>query len=153
MVASTTNQSPMNALSFRLANTMGSNIYCVLMLVSWVAGVPPNHHLSFHGFSIQKNNHFWIPHLWKPLIMVTPSKWPQLSRIVWICLDHNDRKLPPRVRSPSAAKPPPSIVVAPAFFTFDVGIPTLCPQPAFNTPKRSPIILLQFQEFISDVFR
>ena len=70
---------------------MGSNIYCVLMLVSWVAGVPPNHHLSFHGFSIQKNNHFWIPHLWKPLIMVTPSKWPQLSRI---CLDMSGSQRP-----------------------------------------------------------
>ena len=41
------NQCPF--IIFRLANTMGSNIYCVLMLVSWVAGVPPNHHLSFHG--------------------------------------------------------------------------------------------------------
>ena len=48
--------------------------------------------------------------------------------------------MPPRVRSPSAAKPPPSIVVARTSLTFVCcwimgicSIPTSCPQPSFNS--------------------
>ena len=68
-----------------------------------------------------------------------------LNECIWSIASHTSNDytcapaMPPRVRSPSAAKPPPSIVVARTSLTFVCcwmgicSIPTSCPQPTSNS--------------------
>ena len=73
---------------------------------------------------------YWIKNSHMPSGPIASHCISQPNNIQW---PHLLPTMPPKIRSPSAAKPPPLTAAAPLTFVGCCSIPTSCPQPSFNS--------------------